>query len=281
MGQCLQQQAKRSSPPCSLSKSSPVNLLHPWQLRRGEAPRSSVSLPCRWPKSQEVSNQFRNHGVSMCRAAAPSKADVPPTPTSPDSHTKLSPRGRVEWHTLASTSESVPDSSPGGALQPPLHLQPLPRHLAIILDGNHRWAARRSLITQRGHEAGVDALRTVVRRCGELGIPFLTVFAFSADNWNRPPAEVAGLLSVLETALRREVPELLREGAKVSFFGDLGRFSENLQALLQRYAAHTSSYDAHSPKTQFCIWRKCPIGCFLGCGSDGSQRCDCWATRLA
>jgi undecaprenyl diphosphate synthase len=96
----------------------------------------------------------------------------------------------------------------------------LPRHVAIVMDGNGRWAKRRHLPRVAGHKHGVEALRRVVQACIERGIPVLTVFAFSSENWARPADEVSGLMQLLGVALRREVPELNRNGVRVCFPGE-------------------------------------------------------------
>ena len=97
----------------------------------------------------------------------------------------------------------------------------VPRHIAIVMDGNGRWATRRFLPRVAGHKKGVDALRTCLRHCGERGVKVLTVFAFSSENWNRPPEEVSGLMELLAVALAREVPDLNAEGVRIRFVGEL------------------------------------------------------------
>ena len=84
----------------------------------------------------------------------------------------------------------------------------LPEHVAIIMDGNGRWANRRQLPRVAGHRAGVENVRLVVERCGQLGIRVLTVFAFSSENWRRPPAEVRLLMELFSGALEQEVEKL-------------------------------------------------------------------------
>ncbi|HEX9721443.1 MAG TPA: undecaprenyl diphosphate synthase family protein, partial [Ramlibacter sp.] len=88
----------------------------------------------------------------------------------------------------------------------------IPHHVAIVMDGNGRWATQRYLPRVAGHKKGMDALRACVRHCGERGVRVLTVFAFSSENWRRPPEEVSGLLELLAMALGREVPQLKAEG---------------------------------------------------------------------
>ena len=95
-----------------------------------------------------------------------------------------------------------------------------PRHVAIIMDGNGRWAQRRHLPRLAGHRAGMEAVRRIVRAAPELGIETLTLYAFSSENWRRPPTEVRDLMGLLRYFLRREVAELHRNGVRVRLIGD-------------------------------------------------------------
>ena len=104
-----------------------------------------------------------------------------------------------------------------------------PHHIAIVMDGNGRWATRRFLPRVAGHKKGVDALRACVRHCGEIGVKVLTVFAFSSENWNRPAEEVSGLMDLLAMALGREVPALQAEGVRIQFVGDRSALSEKVR----------------------------------------------------
>jgi len=104
-----------------------------------------------------------------------------------------------------------------------------PQHLAIIMDGNGRWAARRGKARTYGHQAGTDVARRIVRAVGERGIPFLTVYAFSSENWNRPRHEVTRLMSLFRRALDREVEELNRNRVRLRFIGRREAFSASLQ----------------------------------------------------
>lgn len=97
---------------------------------------------------------------------------------------------------------------------------PTPRHVAIVMDGNGRWATRRFLPRVAGHKAGVDSLRRCVRACAERGVSVLTVFAFSSENWNRPQDEVSGLMELLAMAIGREVPQLVKDGVRLHFVGE-------------------------------------------------------------
>ena len=98
--------------------------------------------------------------------------------------------------------------------------QSLPRHVAIIMDGNGRWARSRGLPRTMGHRQGVEAVREAVRVAGELGIGYLTLFAFSSENWNRPPDEVRDLMGLLRLFIRRDLAELHRENVRIRVVGD-------------------------------------------------------------
>ena len=108
----------------------------------------------------------------------------------------------------------------------------LPTHLAIIMDGNGRWAQRRGRPRSFGHRAGRDALKATVRRCAELEIPWLTVFAFSSENWSRPQSEVRLLMDLLRRALSQEVSELHENRIRIRFIGDLTAFSPEMRHLM-------------------------------------------------
>jgi undecaprenyl diphosphate synthase len=96
----------------------------------------------------------------------------------------------------------------------------LPGHVAIVMDGNGRWAQKRWLPRVAGHKQGVDALRQIVKACIERGVPVLSVFAFSSENWNRPVEEVSSLMDLLAMALSREVPSLEKNGVQLHFPGN-------------------------------------------------------------
>jgi undecaprenyl diphosphate synthase len=106
------------------------------------------------------------------------------------------------------------------------------RHVAIIMDGNGRWAARRGLSRLEGHRRGVEALRGVVEACPDFGIEFLTVYAFSTENWRRPSFEVDGLMTLFRRYLHREVAELAERGVRLRFIGDRTRLAADIQAMM-------------------------------------------------
>jgi undecaprenyl diphosphate synthase len=110
----------------------------------------------------------------------------------------------------------------------------LPRHVAIIMDGNGRWARRRRLPRIAGHRRGAEAVRGTVRACGERGIEYLTLFAFSSENWRRPAEEVALLMKLFKNALEREVDELRANGVRLKVVGDTRRFDPQIQTLIAR-----------------------------------------------
>ena len=114
----------------------------------------------------------------------------------------------------------------------------VPHHIAIVMDGNGRWATRRFLPRIAGHKQGVESLRRCVKACADRGVGVLTVFAFSSENWNRPVEEVSGLMDLLVVALSREIPKLIADGVRLHFVGERGGLSEKIAAgLLQAEAA--------------------------------------------
>jgi undecaprenyl diphosphate synthase len=116
----------------------------------------------------------------------------------------------------------------------------LPRHIAIILDGNGRWAAARGLPRHAGHKAGIEAVRRCVEQCRKRGVAALTLFAFSSENWRRPDDEVAKLMALFVDALEREVAELHDNGVRLRFIGDRGKLSVRLQSRIAAAEAQTA-----------------------------------------
>jgi undecaprenyl diphosphate synthase len=110
-----------------------------------------------------------------------------------------------------------------------LPLDKIPRHVAIIMDGNGRWALSRGLPRLAGHKAGTENLRRVIRASAEFGIKYLTIYAFSTENWGRPPEEVRGLMHILEDVIDRELSELDKEGVQLRHIGRLERLVPKLQ----------------------------------------------------
>ena len=116
----------------------------------------------------------------------------------------------------------------------------LPRHVAVIMDGNGRWAKSRHLPRIEGHRRGADSAREIIRTAGELGIKYLTLYAFSAENWNRPKDEVDALMKYLIHYLKRETPELNKSNVRLEVIGQIYRLPENVQEHLRKSIATLS-----------------------------------------
>ena len=108
----------------------------------------------------------------------------------------------------------------------------IPSHIAIIMDGNGRWAKARGLPRTAGHKAGVEALRETIRAAGKMGIPFMTLFAFSSENWSRPRSEVSDLMGLLKIFIRRDLADLHRENVRVRIIGERDGLAKDIRALL-------------------------------------------------
>jgi undecaprenyl diphosphate synthase len=117
---------------------------------------------------------------------------------------------------------------------------PVPRHIAIIMDGNGRWARNRHLPRVAGHRKGADAVRATVRGCAERGVEYLTLFAFSSENWRRPAEEVSFLMDLFVTALEQEVAKLHENGIRFRVIGELSRFETRIQTLIREAEALTA-----------------------------------------
>ncbi len=126
---------------------------------------------------------------------------------------------------------------------PPAALSRVPRHVAIIMDGNGRWAVARGWPRVTGHSRGVDAVRATLGACGERGIEYLTLFAFSSENWRRPPDEVSTLMRLFMVALQREVDKLVELGVRMRVVGETFAFDADLRRLIaqsEQRTAHNS-----------------------------------------
>ena len=108
------------------------------------------------------------------------------------------------------------------------------KHIAIIMDGNRRWAKEHFLPSMMGHKKGVDALKKVTRACDDFGVKYLTLYAFSTENWNRKKEEVDFLMDLLATTLKSELDELNQNNVKMNFIGDLSVLNKNLQEILEK-----------------------------------------------
>jgi undecaprenyl diphosphate synthase len=117
----------------------------------------------------------------------------------------------------------------------------VPRHVAIIMDGNGRWAKRRHLPRVAGHKRGVETVRATVRACVDRGIEYLTLFAFSSENWRRPPEEVALLMQLFHGALMNEMERLNRNGVRLKIIGDPRRFDPSIRRLIDEAEGLTAA----------------------------------------
>lgn len=115
----------------------------------------------------------------------------------------------------------------------------MPQHVAIIMDGNGRWAKKRFMPRSFGHKQGAEAVRRTVTACVELGIPYLTLFAFSSENWKRPAEEVDDLMWLLRSYLQREMAELDRQGVRIRFIGERSALASDLVALIEQSEERT------------------------------------------
>ncbi|MBO5687717.1 MAG: isoprenyl transferase [Alistipes sp.] len=116
----------------------------------------------------------------------------------------------------------------------------IPQHIAIIMDGNGRWAKQRGKDRSEGHFAGMMALRATVKAAAERGVKYLTVYAFSTENWGRPQAEVDALMELVCTGVEMNTPELCQEGVRVEIIGDRSRFSQKVNDALDRITGKTA-----------------------------------------
>lgn len=141
--------------------------------------------------------------------------------------------------------------------------QTLPRHVAFIMDGNGRWAKKRGFPRIAGHRQGAKTLKNLVRCCKDWGIPTLTAYAFSTENWQRPLREVEFLMRMFERLLRRELAEMNREGVRITFIGDLSILADSLRREIDRAMAQTAqnegihfnvaiNYGSRAELTQAC-----------------------------
>jgi undecaprenyl diphosphate synthase len=132
---------------------------------------------------------------------------------------------------FASSTRSIPEAGD------------MPHHVAIIMDGNGRWARKRFLPRVAGHKRGVEAVREVIKACIQRGIPHLTLFAFSSENWRRPPEEVSFLMQLFVGALEDEVVKLHENGIRFRVIGDVSRFEPRLAELIRRAETTTANND--------------------------------------
>jgi len=126
---------------------------------------------------------------------------------------------------------------------PEVDFQNLPRHIAIIMDGNGRWAKKRGLPRTAGHAAGAETFRTIATYCKEIGLDYLTVYAFSTENWKRPAEEVSAIMGLLKKYLLEAIGQMERDKVKMEFFGDLSPLTPELRELCERTREISRHYD--------------------------------------
>ncbi len=129
-------------------------------------------------------------------------------------------------------SISVPDN---------FQMSKLPNHVAIIMDGNGRWARKKLMNRLRGHEKGAESVRTVVKACRKLGLSYLTLYAFSMENWGRPKVEIAALMTLLEKFIKTEEKEMMDNDIRLNAIGQLYRLPKNVRKSLERVMELTSN----------------------------------------
>jgi undecaprenyl diphosphate synthase len=155
-----------------------------------------------------------------------------------------------------------------------LHKGKMPSHVAIIMDGNGRWAKKKGLPRTAGHAAGAETFRAIATHCKNLGIPYLTVFAFSTENWKRPEDEVSSIMKLLEKYLLEAVEEMAKDKIKLCFFGDLRPLSARIRKLCDETQRISKEYDSEI-QVNICLnyggrdeiiraARACAVDCMLG-----------------
>jgi len=131
----------------------------------------------------------------------------------------------------------------------PEQLKNVPQHIAIIMDGNGRWAKARLLPRMVGHRAGTENLRQIIKACVEFGVRYLTIYAFSTENWKRPTDEVNGLMDIFADVLEKEVPELHDQGVQIRHLGKI----EDLKPTLQQKLENAINFTKDNDKLVLCI----------------------------
>ena len=133
----------------------------------------------------------------------------------------------------------------------PALLRPVPAHIAIIMDGNGRWAKKRGLPRQAGHKVGAEAFRTIANYAKSIGLKYLTVYAFSTENWKRSEEEVDAIMELLERYLREAIADMDKNRVRFCFFGDLTRLSPELQEEARIAAERSRQYEG--VQVNFCL----------------------------
>ena len=129
--------------------------------------------------------------------------------------------------------------------------RPVPTHIAIVMDGNGRWAKKRGLPRQAGHKVGAEAFRTIANYAKSIGLKYLTVYAFSTENWKRPEEEVNAIMDLLEKYLREAIRDMEKNRVRFCFFGDLSRLSHQLQQEAKEAVERSAKYEG--VQVNFCL----------------------------
>ncbi len=129
--------------------------------------------------------------------------------------------------------------------------RPVPTHIAIVMDGNGRWAKKRGMPRQAGHKVGAEAFRTIANYAKSIGLKYLTVYAFSTENWKRPEEEVNAIMDLLEKYLREAIRDMEKNRVRFCFFGDLSRLSPQLQKEAQEAVERSAKYEG--VQVNFCL----------------------------
>ncbi|KAE8039262.1 hypothetical protein FH972_011689 [Carpinus fangiana] len=198
-----------------------------------------LSLPLPIPTKNTLISLRPKHFCSRrtCRAQthpfSPLPSPKPLKPLDPTTVARVALREHVQEEEERRNRSALAGVSPEGEPLPSeLQDDLMPKHVAVIMDGNGRWAHQRGLPTAAGHEAGSRSLRELVELCGHWGIRVLTVFAFSYDNWIRPKVEVDFLMTLFEREIKSQLDIFLREGIRISVIGDSSKLPESLQKLI-------------------------------------------------
>jgi len=161
--------------------------------------------------------------------------------------------------------EPTTDAEPADSERPAL-----PRHVAIVMDGNRRWARQRGMSEGEGHSAGVDAIRPIVEHAADLGIEALSIYAFSRENWARGNDEVETLFALLEAAIRRETPDLVRQGVRVRILGRLDELPERTRLSIADALSETAGGTRMTLNVAFNYSGRSEIvDAVRGCVADG------------
>ena len=128
---------------------------------------------------------------------------------------------------------------------------PVPRHIAIIMDGNGRWAKKRGLPRNVGHKAGAETFRRIAAHCNDIGVKYLTVYAFSTENWKRSEEEVSGIMLLLENYLKEALRDMEKNHIRFQIFGDLSRLSPKLQKLCRETMERSAKFN--EVQVNFCM----------------------------